>query len=92
MTVFKNYYNKYSCFYSGGAESFPVGSVNHLQIPLREKWRLPLILVKVSKSLPLRESDAKIWACFVHNKTQEELIESMTETLAERVPMRVEKY
>ena len=68
-------------------ESFPVGSVNHLQIPLRDKWRLPLILVRVSKSLPLQESDSKIWACFVHNKTQEELIESIAATLAERVPM-----
>ena len=64
----------------------PVGQVHHLQLSLKAKWRIPLILLKVSKSLPLRESDAKIWACFVHNKTNEELVESITTALAARVP------
>ena len=57
-----------------------------LQITLRDKWRLPLILVRVSKSLPLRESDAKIWACFVHNKTNEELVNFVATALTGCIP------
>ena len=65
---------------------FVFGRVRQLQIPLLDKWRLPLILVRVSKSLPLRESDEKIWACFVHNKTQEELLVTIASALARQVP------
>ena len=68
------------------ASIYQLGCVQHLEIPLRDKWRLPLILVRVSKSLPLQESDAKIWACFVHNKTHEELMESIVAALAVCVP------
>ena len=64
-----------------------MGCVRHLNLSLRDKWRLPLILVRVSKSLPLRESDAKIWACFVHNKTQDEVLNSMAVSLAECFPL-----
>ena len=63
-----------------------VGAVRHLQISLRDKWRLPLILVRVSKNLQLQEADEKIWACFVHNKTQEELLVTIASALAARAP------
>ena len=68
------------------SNSFEFGYVRQLYISLRDKWRLPLILVRVCKSLPLRESDAKIWVCFVHNKTNEELVSSVAAALAEKVP------
>ena len=64
---------------------------HNLYISLCDKWRLPLILVRVSKSLPLRESDAKIWACFVHNKTNEELVETIAVALAENAPIEDRK-
>ena len=76
-----------NCYYSTEDTTvYEMGCVGHLQLSLRDKWRLPLILVRVSKSLPLRESDAKIWACFVHNKTQEELIKFVALALAVRIP------
>ena len=82
------YYSFFLLFYLYSNDDFmyEFGYVRHLHLSLRDKWRLPLILVRVSKSLPLRESDAKIWACLVHNKTQEELLNSIAFTLAARVP------
>lgn len=62
-----------------------------MNISLRDKWRLPLILVRVSKSLHLRESDAKIWACFIHNKTQAELIEYVATAPSARIPSESKK-
>ena len=60
--------------------------VKSLEISLRDKWRLPLIIVRVSKGLPLRESDTLTWSLFTDNRTQEELIESLTTTLSLHIP------
>ena len=83
---FTKLYMFYYSFVIMFSNAFEFRCVRQLYISLRDKWRLPLILVRVSKSLPLRESDAKIWACFVHNKTNHELVNSVAAALAERVP------
>ena len=86
INYFTKLYMSYYSFVIMFSNLNKFGCVLHLHLSLRDKWRLPLILVRVSKSLPLRESDAKIWACFVHNKTNEELVNSVAAALAERVP------
>lgn len=43
-------------------------------------------MVQISKGLPLRESDTKIWTSFVHNKTSQELVNAITIALHERIP------
>lgn len=67
---------------------FTVYSLEHqqvksLEISLRDKC---LIIVRVSKGLPLRESDALIWSLFTDNRTQEELIVTLTNALSLRIP------
>lgn len=60
-------------------------TISQLKLSIHEKWRLPLILLRVSKELPLRQSDAKIWSCFIHNKTQQELLITIANILINSV-------
>ena len=49
----------------------------HVPLGVKERWRIPIILAKIEKNVPLTETDAKIWAAVSQNsKIQEEAVSS----------------
>jgi hypothetical protein len=57
-------------------------------VPLtpQERWRIPIIFSKIGKGAALSAIDKKVWAAFISDKTEAEVLTHLATALSERLP------